>query len=225
MENRITQEDIMKLLGNCYQKCLNGIPKVSPPVDELAEEYLKKHETRESAAKAFIRNQEVKCTTSGFLSGFGGVITLPVSVPANIANVLYVQLRMISCLAYMGGYEVDSDQTQTLVYACLAGVSVNKILKDVGMKIGVKLTNSMIKKIPGKVLTKINQKVGFRLVTKFGTKGAINLGKAVPVVGAIVGGGMDLVETKKIANRAYKNFLENNFSEKDDKDEEYIDID
>lgn len=34
---------------------------------------------------------------------------------------------------------------------------------------------NVIKKIPGAVLTKINQKVGFRLFTKMGEKGDINI--------------------------------------------------
>jgi hypothetical protein len=38
------------------------------------------------------------------------------------------------------------------------------------------------------VITKINQKVGFRLLTKFGSKGVINLGKMVPLTGGIIGG-------------------------------------
>lgn len=33
---------------------------------------------------------------------------------------------------------------------------------------------SMVKKIPGTVITKINQKIGFRFLTKFGSKGLIN---------------------------------------------------
>ena len=70
----------------------------------------------------------------------------------------------------------------------------------------------MIKKIPGKVLTKINQKVGFSFVTKFGTKGIVNLGKLIPGVGAVIGGGLDLVETKIIAKRSYKWFFEHDFS-------------
>lgn len=75
------------------------------------------------------------------------------------------------------------------------------------------MANGVIKKIPGKVLTKINQKVGFRFITKFGTTGVVNLGKMIPGVGAIVGGGLDLAETKIIANRAYKWFWQGNFAE------------
>ena len=98
------------------------------------------------------------------------------------------------------------------MYACLAGISLDQVVKQVGVKVGVKFANAMVKKIPGQVLTKINQKVGFRLLTKFGTKGVINIGKAIPVVGGVISGGFDFVETKIIADRAYRMFILNDFS-------------
>lgn len=204
----MTQEEILNLLDSLYQKVIDGIPKVSPSIDQLAENYLHKSPRLDQAINKFISYQIAKCTTSGFLTGLGGIITLPVAIPANVGSVLYVQMRMIACIAYMCGYDTDSDQVQTLVYACLAGISVNQIIKNTGIQFGTKLSISMIKKIPGTALTKINQRVGFRFITKFGSKGLINLGKAVPVVGGIIGGGFDLVETKLIADRAYKMFFE-----------------
>ena len=39
----ISQEDMMKLLDSCYEKCLNGVPKVSPSVETMANDYLKKY--------------------------------------------------------------------------------------------------------------------------------------------------------------------------------------
>ena len=125
----------------------------------------------------------------------------------------------------MADYELESDQTQTFVYACLAGVTVNSLVKQASIKFGVKFANGLIKKIPAKVLTKINQKIGFRFITKFGTKGIVNLGKLLPGVGAVIGGGLDLVETKLIADRAYKWFLKGDFSVKNDKEEDIIEID
>ena len=217
-----TQEDIMKLLDACYEKCLDGIPKVSPSEADLAADYLHKHNNKEEACKAMLRNQIIKCTTSGALSGLGGFVSMPVAIPANIGSVLYVQMRMISCTAYMADYDLNSDQTQTFIYACLAGVTVNGLLKQAGIQFGVKFANSLIKKIPGTVLTKINQKVGFRFITKFGSKGLVNLGKLVPGVGAVVGGGLDLVETKIIANRAYNWFFKGDFSSEHEKEEDLI---
>lgn len=218
----LTQEDIMKLLDSCYEKCLHGVPKVSPSVESMANDYLMKYPAKEEACKAMLRNQIAKCTTSGFVTGFGGIITMPVALPANVGSVLYVQMRMIACVAYMSGYELNSDQTQTFIYACLAGVAVNELIKQAGIKFGIKFANGIIKKIPGKVLTKINQKVGFRFITKFGTKGIVNLGKMLPGVGAVIGGGLDLVETKVIADRAYKWFFEGNFTDEKHVEEEII---
>lgn len=119
----------------------------------------------------------------------------------------------------MGGYDTSSDQVQTLVYACLAGISIDQIIKQASIKFGTKFTTAMVKKIPGTVLTKINQKIGFRFLTKFGEKGIINIAKLVPVVGGVIGGGFDLVETKVIANRAYKMFIKGDFNNLDDKDD------
>lgn len=213
MKNKIkfSQEDILKVLDTCYEKATNGISKISPSIDQLAGDYLSKHASKEEAIKDMLKKQVLKCTTSGFITGFGGAITLPVTIPANIGSVLYVQMRMIACTAYMAGYDISSDQVQTLVYACLAGLSVGEIAKQFGIKFGQKVAVGMIEKIPGKVLTKINQKVGSRLLTKFGEKGLINLGKLVPGVGAVINGGVDFAETKAIAKRAYQMFVENNF--------------
>ena len=145
---------------------------------------------------------------------------MPVALPANVTSVLYVQMRMIASLAYMAGLNVNDDSVQTLVYACLAGVSVAEIMKKAGIQFGQKLSNAMIKKIPGKALTKINQKVGFRFVTKFGQKGIVNLGKMIPVAGALVSGGFDFAETRIIATRAYKAFIESDFQRQVEKDDD-----
>ena len=56
----------------------------------MANDYLKKYKTKEEACKAMIRNQITKCATSGFITGFGGFITMPVTLPANITSVIYV---------------------------------------------------------------------------------------------------------------------------------------
>ena len=212
MKALISQEEIMQLLDKLYEQSTQGLAKVSPPIEELAADYLQKNSDVDAAAKQFVNYQIAKCTTSGFLAGLGGLITLPVALPANVGSVLYVQMRMIACLAYMGGFDTDSDQVQTLVYACLAGISIDQIIKQAGIQFGNKLAMAMVKKIPGEVLTKINQKVGFRFLTKFGTKGVINIGKAVPIIGGIISGGFDFAETKTIANRAYKMFIENDAS-------------
>lgn len=211
MQKVLSQADMMNLLDSLYSKCIQGIPMISSPIEKMADDYLQHNATVEDAAKDMINKQVIKCTTSGFITNLGGVITLPVTIPANVGSVMYVQMRMIACAAYMAGYDVHTDQVQTLVYACLAGVSVMEVAKKVGIKIGQKGLENLIDKIPGKVLIAINHKVGFRMLTKFGETGAINIGKAIPVVGGVIGGGFDFIDTKFIGNRAYNQFIKGNF--------------
>ena len=219
---KMKQEDVMQALDTVYDKVKVGIPKISQPIDEMVADYLNKYDSPEKAAKKMIKYQVAKCATSGFITGLGGFITLPVAIPANIGSVMYVQMRMIAGIADIAGYDIHSDQVQTLVYACLAEISVDQIIKKAGIEFGEKITTALIKKIPGQTLVAINQKVGFRFITKAGEKGVINLTKGVPVIGGIVGGGFDLAETKVIANRAYKMFIEGDIKASSDENESQI---
>lgn len=55
----------------------------------------------------------------------------------------------------------------------------------------VEISEKILQQVPGKVLIEINKKVGFRLITKAGEKGAINLVKFIPLVGGVVGATID----------------------------------
>lgn len=212
----LTEQQMMEILNTLYIKSIDGIPKVSLPIDDLVKDYLDKNEDVEKAAESLINNSIVKCGTSGFLTSFGGFATLIAALPANITSVIYVQLRMCCAIAKMAGYDIYSDQVQTFIFVCLTGSAMTDILKQAGVKFGEKLGISMIKKIPGKTLTAINKKVGFRFVTKFGEKGIVNLGKVIPVVGGVVGGGFDIASTSVIGKNAYSIFMKGEMPSKEE---------
>ena len=220
IKTNITEEQMLEILNSLYIKSVNGIPKVSLPIDDLVNDYIKKNPSVEEAAKSLINNSTVKCGTSGFLTGFGGFATMIATLPANITSVMYVQLRMCCAIAKMAGYDIHSDQVQTLIYACLTGSAMSDILKQAGIKFGQKFGVAMVKKIPGKTITAINQKVGFRFVTKFGEKGIVNLGKVVPVLGAFIGGGIDVASTRIIGYNAYKIFMQGELPTKEEIEKE-----
>ena len=216
VKTTITEEQMQEILSTLYIKSVDGIPKVSLPVDDLVEDYLSKNENVEQAVKSLINNSTIKCGTSGFLSSFGGFATILATLPANITSVMYVQLRMCCAIAKMGGYDIHSDQVQTLIYACLTGSAATEILKSSGIKFANKFGVAMVDKIPGKALTAINRKVGFRFMTKFGETGIINLGKVVPVVGGFVGGGIDVASTRIIGKNAYNIFVKGEMPTKEE---------
>lgn len=81
------------------------------------------------------------------------------------------------------------------------------ILKDAGIVIAQKIAINSIKSISRTTITNINKAIGFRLITKFGTTGVINLGKAVPILGGIVGATFDSVTTNIVGNVARDTFI------------------
>ena len=216
---KITHDTVMKALDWSYDTAVNGgIPGVAT-AEELAENYLKRKGTLIQQTNRLIRWQNAKSATSGFLAGLGGVIVMPVAIPANIASVILVQMRMVAAIAHMGGYDLKDDEVKTFVYTCLAGNEAKDLLKGAGIQLGKKMAISGIKKIPGAALTKINQAVGFRLLTKFGEKGVINLGKLVPLAGGVIGGTFDGFTTNIIGNVARNIFIESEgFNPGDNKD-------
>nr|WP_298522802.1 EcsC family protein [uncultured Halomonas sp.] len=205
METKVTQSKIMQAMDWAYEKAVDGVPGLDS-ASELADSYTKDDKSLTDQINSLIRWQNTKSGTSGFVTGLGGVITMPVAIPANITSVLYIQVRMIAAIAYMCGHDLKDDKVKSLVYMCLAGNAAKDIAKEAGIVFGKKLTTSAIKSISGKTITAINQKVGFRLLTKFGQKGVVNLGKAVPLIGGIIGGTFDTVATNTIGNVARDTF-------------------
>jgi uncharacterized protein (DUF697 family) len=90
-------------------------------------------------------------------------------------------------------------RVRTMAFVCVTGSAAVDILEEFGVNLGMTLSTRLITQISGATLVKINQAVGFRLVTKAGTTGLVNLTKVVPIVGGLVGGAFDAAITRGIA--------------------------
>jgi uncharacterized tellurite resistance protein B-like protein len=198
--------NMIQVLDWAYDKAISGLPGTLSAID-LARDFKNTEESLVENVNSLIRWQISKTATAGFISGLGGLITLPVALPADIACTVYVQLRMIAAIAHLGGFDLKDDKVKALIYICLVGESAKDIIKDTGIHISIKLGQNAVKNLSGKFIAKINQQVGFRLVTKFGTKGAINLVKVIPLLGGIVGGSINAIATNSIGNIARATFI------------------
>lgn len=189
----------------------NGINGIGPlcSSENLAEEYRNnpKYKNDEERIDALIRWETTKNFTTGFVTGLGGILTMPVTMPAAFGATWIIQARLVAAIASLAGHDVKSDQVRTFVMVCLTGDAVKDVMKPAGITIGRKLTEAAFKRVPGKALIEINKKVGFRLLTKAGEKGAVNLMKVVPVAGGIVGGVFDSATCRVAGKNAKKLFL------------------
>src|SRR5207249_9260749 len=90
------------------------------------------------------------------------------------------------------------DRVRTLCFVCLVGNAAEEILRSTGIFIGRKFLEAQLKKMSAEILVRINRGVGFRLLTKFGEKGAVNLGKMIPLAGGVIGAVFDGLATHAV---------------------------
>ena len=189
-------------------KAIDGVPPLSSAHD-LADEYLidMGYNNHDARVDALINWETTKNFTRGFTTGLGGLLVLPVSLPAAFGASWIIQARMAAAIARIYRHNIHSDPVRTFVMAALVGEGLKDIAKARGIVIGRGLAKSLIEKVPGRALIEFNKRVGFRLITKAGEKGAINLMKGVPFVGGVVGGTFDAVACRVVGNNAQALFV------------------
>ncbi len=162
---------------------------------------------REKHVDSIIRWAATQAGLVGFTTNLGGVFTLPIAIPANVAGVSALQIHMVQEIARARGYDPRSDQVKALVIACLAGGMALDLLKDLGIAAGTRLSQQVISQIAASTLQRMNQAVGFRLATKAGGSGAVSLAKFVPFAGGLVSGTVDGLATAGIGAVAKRIFV------------------
>ena len=159
----------------------------------VAEEAIEAHKDPDLAIARLVSTHRRIVGASGFASGVGGLATMAVTIPADITLFYAYAARMSATIAHIRGYDLTSDEVRSGVLISLLGAGAGAAIGKVGADIGQKVAIAQLGRLPGAVLISINKAVGFRLITKFGTKGAINLVKIVPMVGGGVGAGVNVV--------------------------------
>lgn len=169
---------------------INGLGFL-PSAEVAAAEFIASHTNIEDAIDLVIAWRTAYAASTGFITGLGGIATLPIAVPASLAASYALGANTIATIAKLRGYDVHSEQVRTMILLSVIGEAGLEILRDTGTQVGNKVLMNLVGQIPGKVLIEINQKIGFRLITKTGETGVINLAKLVPLAGGVVSAGFD----------------------------------
>jgi hypothetical protein len=173
---------------------------------EFAKEHLAQHGDVEKAIDRVVATHTRLVAASGFATGLGGSITMPVAIPTDIAVFYALSARCVAAVAHLRGYNLTSDEVRSVLLLSLLGAGGAGLAAEFGATLGTKAAMSALKRLPGRTLIEINKKVGFRLLTKFGTKGVINLGRWVPVVGGGVGAAVNATAMRTAGRYAKRNF-------------------
>lgn len=187
------------IAGRLYDKAVSGIAGIES-AETLATRYLidAKGDV-ELAARNLIHWESIKAGSSGFLSGIGGVVALPVTLPLNITSVLFLQTRMVAALACLGQHRLSDERIRALAGLCLCGNAAKALLQDLTLQAIDRWTTAVAQQATEKTLA--------LLVTRAGLVSAENIVRLIPLAGGLVSGAVDITSTRTIGRIARTTFL------------------
>lgn len=198
-------EVVQRLLDGILSIGVDGLGPLTG-AREIAEEHRTQHVDVDMAIERLIATHMRVVAATGFATGLGGLWTLPVAIPTDVA-VFYAQAgRCAAAVAHLRGYDITSHEVRSVVLLSLLGAGGVTLASKAGADLGTKAAFAALKQLPGRLLIELNKAVGFRLVTKAGTTGIVNLSKLVPLVGGGVGATVNAVGMRTIGTYAKSNF-------------------
>jgi uncharacterized protein (DUF697 family) len=196
---------LLQVFDWAYGKAVDGMPGFAG-AGELAAEYVAKHATVEDAVKAVIATHTRMAGATGFATGCGGFIALPIALPANLAGALYLQTRLVAAIAYLHGHDIRSPRVRMLVLACLSGSKAADTLRDAGIRFGTRLGRDAVGWATPVLFNKSRHAGHLAALGIAGSRGVAGLARFVPLLGGVVAGGFDAALTHMIGRTAHRVF-------------------
>ncbi|HON78117.1 MAG TPA: EcsC family protein [Spirochaetota bacterium] len=190
----VRSETVQRIMNELLSHGINGKgPFVG--AQELAEEYRQngRYNSVDEMVNSMIRWESSKNFGSGFITGAGGAVALPVSIPAGMYSSWVLQARLAAAVALLYGHSITDEKTRSFILLALMGDRAKETLKSTGLTAAKMWGERAVKKIPAETLTRINQAAGFRLLSSAGEGGVVSMSKIVPVAGGVLSGIFDAV--------------------------------
>jgi hypothetical protein len=208
MDAKKVGRDAMRLAEWLAEKSMSGVSPLSSAVD-LAERYRLDLGYRSDDARvdALIRWETTKNFTAGFVTGLGGVLTLPIAIPGSVAASWLIQARMAGAVACIYGHDPRSDRVRAMVLLALVGdATASKLLKGAGISLGRHLAMRALEGVSKKGVAEIQKEVGTKLLVKGAAHGTTRVSRLVPIAGGIVSGAFDAASCQVVGRTAKRVF-------------------
>lgn len=159
------------------------------------------------AVRRIIRVHRRGVTFGGFVTGLGGLLTLVVTLPLNIAEFYIQAIRMTAGIAAVRGYDVHDEETRTRILACLVGEEASELLSSAGLgPVATFAGKRLTRRMPDAAETRLMRAIGARILRRFSLRSVRLFGKSIPLLGGVIGAVGDRSQLARIAKAADEAF-------------------
>lgn len=202
MSDNVASNFVQKLI----QVGIDGVGPLKPAISIAQRELELSDGDAEKAIRSLVKEHIQLAAGSGFVTGLGGFFTLPVALPANVVGFYAIATRLVASIAHLRGYSLHDPNVRSAITLTLTGDAATEVLGKAGVTPSGKAISMAIKAAPASTVAIVNKAVGFRLIGQVGKFGAKRLGRAVPIVGGLVGAAMDWYFIHHMASQAKEQF-------------------
>lgn len=160
----------------------------------------------ERAIKDIVSSHRRLVAAQGFVTGLGGLVTMPVALPANLVGFYVLATRLVASIATLRGYDVTQPKIRSAILLSLVGADASEVLGKVGSFGTSRLATVATHRLPASATMMVNKAVGFRLVGQLGRSSLSRLGRFVPLAGGVIGAVLDTILAHRIAGQARQDF-------------------
>lgn len=233
---RFLQKELSKYFdGDIVEKAINTNPaQAGLNVKDL-----------DRIAKSCIHYETTKVTSISAAAGIPGGLAMAATIPADIAQFFGHIIRILQKLVYLYGWQemfqgdgdgLDNETSNqlTLFIGVMFGVNAaNAAISKIAAAAAIRAEKTLVQKALTKgtiypIVKKVATLVGVKMTKQIFAKG---VGKIIPVVGAVISGGVTFVGFRPMANRLQKHLVTlpmarvDFYKESHPNDDEIIDID
>ena len=162
----------------------------------------------EKAIHDVIENNVRLAGGQGFLTNVGGLVTMALSIPANVTGLAILQCRMVAGIAHLRGHDLDDPRVRNAILAMLLGEDqVTELVKKRKLPappMALATAPAHDPTIHGTISAVVASDIIARVA---GKRLATTVGRRVPVIGGVVGASADGYATWRIGRYADRELL------------------
>jgi uncharacterized protein (DUF697 family) len=208
---KVAPELTAGFVNQALDRAIKGVGKLPGAAAAADALLLAEHGDVDAAIHGLIEKHVRYAGAEGFLTNLGGLVTMTVTVPANITGLALIQCRMVAAIAHLRGYDLADARTRTAILACLLGEEKLLALIRAKKMPGTPMALATAPVNDPQLSKVVANEVAAELIGKVaGKKLATTVGRRVPVVGGVVGAGTDAFSTWRVGRYVDRELLPRN---------------